>query len=42
MVKKRNNLRGRKMKQIVIRLDVPDDFTDVEVSKRIALLCDRK
>ena len=30
------------MKQIVIRLDVPDDFTDVEVSKRIARLCDRK
>lgn len=30
------------MKQIVIRLDVPDDFTDIEISKRIARLCDRK
>lgn len=30
------------MKQIVIRLDVPDEFTDIDVAKRIARLCDRK
>lgn len=30
------------MKQVVIRLEVPDEFTDIDVAKRIARLCDRK
>jgi len=30
------------MKQVVIRLEVPDDFTDIDIAKRIARLSDRK
>ena len=30
------------MKQVVIRLEVPEEFTDIDVAKRIARLCDRR
>jgi len=35
-------LKGREMKQVLIRLEMPDSYTDDDVAKRVARLCDRK